>query len=396
MSVFRVIGLASGAALDGIKAALLETDGADRVSFGDSLFLPFERAHKVFIRRAMKAALEGRDSADDIDKARGAITRAYAQAATALLEQAGLAPSDVDFIGFDGPTILHRPPQNPGEIGRLWQIGDAAALAARTEIDVVADLRQGDIEGGGQGAPLSPIFYAALARGLGRSHRVAVLDIGAAANVTYAPPHEQEGGVIAFDCGPGHDLMNAWFAACGREVGGDDRDIFTGGLLTDIGAVDEELVRMMALSPFLRQAAPKFLKPHDFKLDALKGLSLEDGAATLIALIAACVERSVKIMPQEPQEWVVLGAGAFETSFVEALRRHLSAPVLTAKEAGWLSDKAGTGKGMGKGTGTGALAAQAAAYLGVRSVKGLPLSFPKTTKVARPMPGGTLYKAPRE
>ena len=274
MSVYRAIGLRSGPSLEGIDAAILETDGADEFAFGETLSLPFERAHKVFVRRAIKAASEGRDGAEDIKQATGAITRIHAHAVKALLEKAELRPADIDVIGLDGQTILHRPPAAPGDIGRTWQVGDGAALAAQTGIDVVTDFRQADMEAGGMGAPLAPVYYAALARGLGRPHTLGVLKLDSVANITYAPQYPEEGGLVAFDCGPGKDLFDEWLALKG--AGSMDED----GAGVSQGAVHDDVLRLMMLAPFLRQPPPKSLGHFRFKLDPVKALSVEDGAAT--------------------------------------------------------------------------------------------------------------------
>ena len=42
-----------------------------------------------------------------------------------------------------------------------------------------------------------------------------------------------------------------------------------------------------------------------------------------------------------------------------------------------------------------AIEAEAWAYLAVRSLKGLPITFPGTTGVSQPLTGGVLAKAPR-
>ena len=116
--LFTAIGLMSGTSIDGIDAALLETDGENIVETGPALHIPYDRALKVWIRRAIKAALEGRDGAAEIGKAAGEVTAAHAAAVEKLLEEANVTRKTVDVVGFHGQTILHRPAREPGIAGR--------------------------------------------------------------------------------------------------------------------------------------------------------------------------------------------------------------------------------------------------------------------------------------
>ena len=155
----RALGMMSGTSLDGIDVAVLRTDGHRVREFGPWRSIPY--------RAALRAALfESLGGGGDLDPLTRELTEAHAAAANNLLEDTGLISSDIDIIGFHGQTILHR----PGE-GRTVQIGDGADLAARTGIDVVSDFRSADVAAGGQGAPLAPLYHAALAAGLPRPAR---------------------------------------------------------------------------------------------------------------------------------------------------------------------------------------------------------------------------------
>ena len=160
------IGLMSGTSLDGIDAAILTTDGENIIEPGPALHAPYSRELKIWIRRAIKAALEGRDGATEIAKAAGEITYAHVVAVEKLLEKANLKRKDVDVIGFHGQTILHRPAREAGSVGRSWQIGDGRVLAEETRIDVVGDFRAADVAAGGEGAPFAPIYHRALVAAL--------------------------------------------------------------------------------------------------------------------------------------------------------------------------------------------------------------------------------------
>lgn len=369
------IGLMSGTSLDGIDAAILITDGEDAVEAGPAIHVPYTRDLKIWTRRAIKAALEGRDGASEIGKAAGEVTLAHIQAVEKLLEEAGVKRTDIDVIGFHGQTILHRPSRDPAVAGRTWQLGDGRVLADETRIDVVCDFRAADVAAGGEGAPFAPVYHRALLAAMAEPPQcaVGVINLGGVSNVTYAPENARASDLIAYDCGPGNGLVDEWVELKTGEPM--DKD----GAMALAGEVNEEALRMMLLAPYLRRQPPKSLDRYDFKLDHVKKLSPEDGAATLTAFTAACIRDSVKFLPEPPGGWIVCGGGRHNPAMMAALKDMLDAPVVTAEEAGWRGDD---------------LEAECFAYLAVRSLKKLPLSYPKTTRVPVPMKGGVYHRAP--
>ncbi|WP_031552164.1 anhydro-N-acetylmuramic acid kinase [Parvularcula oceani] len=371
--VLTAIGLMAGTSLDAVDAAVLRTDGEGVVEAGPSISVPYPSATRAEIVRATRAALEGRDGAAEIGRAADDVTSAHIKAVKRLMEKGGLSRDEIDVIGFHGQTILHRPPVDASAPGRSWQIGSGRILSDELRIDVVDGFRQADMRMGGEGAPLAPVYHAALVRQLGRDHAVGVLNLGGVANITFVPADAKPSGLLAFDCGPGNGLVDEWV----QRHTGEAMDM--DGQLAAAGRVHEETVRMMALAPFLRRKPPKSLDRYDFKLKPVEGLSLEDGAATLTAFTAACVARSVPLLPSPPGEWIVCGGGRHNPVLMNELQDRLTADVLTAEEAGWRGDD---------------VEAECFAYLAVRSLKSLPLSFPGTTRAPRPLTGGVHHKKP--
>ena len=367
------IGLMSGTSLDGIDAAIVKTDGERVTEFGPTLHIPYSRDLKIWTRRAIKAALEGRDGADDIGKAAGEITYAHVSAVERLLEKADINRKNIDVIGFHGQTILHRPRRSVETPGRTWQIGDGAVLAEETKIDVVADFRVDDVAAGGEGAPFAPVYHHALLQSAEEqpNHAVGVINLGGVANITYVPVGARAIDLIAYDCGPGNGLIDEWVALKTGEAM--DKD----GALAKAGSVDDATLRMMLLNPFLRRKPPKSLDRYDFKLDAIRPLTIEDGAATLTAFTAACIASSQSFLPDMVGEWIVCGGGRRNPALMDALKKELDAPVFAAEEKGWRGDD---------------IEAECFGLLAVRSLKKLPLSYPKTTRVPAPMMGGVFYR----
>lgn len=365
----------SGTSLDGVDAAILTTDGEDVVEPGPAIHLPYRRDLKIWVRRAIKAALEGRDGAAEIGKAAGEVTLAHISAVETLLEKTGVKRKDIDVIGFHGQTILHRPSKQPGSAGRTWQLGDGQVLANETRIDVVCDFRRNDVAAGGEGAPFAPIYHRALVSSMPQKPQcaVGVINLGGVSNVTYVPENARGIDLVAFDCGPGNGLVDEWVELkTGAHM---DED----GALARAGVVNEETLRLMLLAPYLRRKPPKSLDRYDFKLDAVMKLTPEDGAATLTAFTAACIAQSEKFLPDPPGGYIVCGGGRHNPVMMAALRDRLPVDVVSAEDAGWRGDD---------------LEAECFAYLAVRSLKKLPISYPKTTSVPTPMRGGVFHRAP--
>ncbi|MGE0668927.1 MAG: anhydro-N-acetylmuramic acid kinase [Sphingomonadales bacterium] len=362
------IGLMSGTSLDGIDAALLRTDGVSVEYLGPTYFEAYTPAQTMRLRGLLEMAQQqgrGLMGSPVVSAVEQDFTRAHARAVQALLEQEGLAVSDVDVVGFHGQTILHRPAER-----WTWQIGDGGLLAHETGIAVVNDFRGADVAAGGQGAPLVPLYHQALLRALDLPHDdwpIAILNIGGVANVTFIG---RDGTVVACDTGPGNALINDWLQ---RHTGA---LLDEGGKVAASGKVHEDRVRLAMQRDYFSRSYPKSLDRNDFFLDMLDGLSLEDGAATVTALTVASVAASRDILPATPGRWLVCGGGRKNPVIMEGLQRALQVPVDPVESVGWRGDF---------------LEAEAFAFLAVRSLKGMPLSTPTTTGVPEPMTGGKLY-----
>jgi len=360
MTILRAIGLMSGTSLDGIDAAVLETDGVRVAAAGHRL----TEAYPADVRARLKAVLGG-GAADAVAAVERELTERHAAAVARLMAEAGLAAADVDVIGFHGHTILHRP-----EARRTWQIGDGPLLAARTGIDVVADFRAADVAAGGQGAPFAPLYHAALCRDLAKP--VAVLNLGGVGNVTWIGDGE---AMLAFDTGPGNALLDDWAQ---RHTG---RPCDVDGALAAAGQADAALLARLLAHPYFVKAPPKSLDRDDFSAAAVDGLAPADGAATLAAFTCASVAAARAHFPAPARRWVVTGGGRRNPVLMRGLAHTLGVPVEPIEAIGADGD---------------ALEAQAFAFLAVRSLAGLPLSVPGTTGVPRPMTGGRLFRAQRD
>jgi len=368
----RAIGLMSGTSMDGIDVALIETDGETVSRFGPSAVHPYQEHEVAILRRAMDEAPVLRTRTERpgaIAEGERVSTALQASAVNAFLAEHRIDRGAIDVIGYHGQTVLHRPKEK-----LTVQLGDGRALTRETGIPVVYDFRAADVAAGGQGAPLVPVFHRALARSLDRPHPIVVLNLGGVANITFI---DGERNPIACDTGPANALLDDFM----RARSGAANDV--NGAAAAKGRVDATAIEKLLTHPFFNERCPKSLDRNDFRdwVAAHGGLaekSIEDGAATLTMLSAATIARVIDVLPRVPQTWIAAGGGARNPTLMRMLRERLApATIETADQVGWSVD---------------ALEAQAFAFLAVRSLKGLPLTFPTTTGAPRPLQGGVFMR----
>lgn len=363
------IGLMSGTSMDGIDIALIRTDGRDRVERGAALGIAYDAKFRDRLKQALEDAKPIRQRAErpgTLGDVEHELTLRHAEAVRIFLNKNNLQPADVDVIGFHGQTVLHRP-----DDALTVQLGDGALLARETGIAVVHDMRAHDMVHGGQGAPLIPVYHAALAAGLPaelRSGRpVVFVNIGGISNLTFVGT---EGNIVAYDSGPGNTLIDQWVEA----HAGIPYD--QGGMIASEGRVLTGLAERYLANPFFSGTKRRSLDRNDFSPPAGADASLEDGARTLAHVTAAAILKSARHLPERPGTYIICGGGRLNRIIMRDLADQAAvdqASVVSAEEAGLDGD---------------AMEAEAWAYLAMRSLEGLPLTFPGTTGVTKPMTGG--------
>jgi anhydro-N-acetylmuramic acid kinase len=140
--------------------------------------------------------------------------------------------------------------------------------------------------------------------------------------------------------------------------------------------VSQTRLNRLLAHPYFEAAPPKSLDRNAFPLDRLADLSDADGAATLLHFSARSVARAAEHFPAPPRAWYASGGGRHNGELMRAIGAALGGVPLAPLEAlGFDGD---------------ATEAQAFAFLAVRVLEGKPLSYPLTTGVPEPMPGGRL------
>jgi anhydro-N-acetylmuramic acid kinase len=359
----RYIGLMSGTSADAVDAVLATVDAS---------CFAVEASHRTPIPADMQQAIRGlarTGGLDELGELDAALGELFAEAATGLLDTAGVDPSSVRAIGSHGQTARHRPrAPRPFTI----QIGDPNVIAARTGITTVADFRRRDVALGGQGAPLVPAFHQAVFAS-GEEAR-AVLNIGGIANVTCLWPGRP---VTGFDTGPGNVLMDAWVR---RHLGTpwDDAGRWAAG-----ASPDPALLAILLDHPFLALEPPKSTGPEEFGPawleEALAGMAREIEPAAVQATLAEFTAETVArgFTHGLPARLLVCGGGARNAHLLERLGARLGDVRVETTAA------AGIDPGL--------VEACAFAWLAFRTLAGLPGNLPSVTGASAPAPLGAIY-----
>lgn len=365
--MIRALGMMSGTSLDGVDAALVETDGVRIAAFGRSAY----RAYSGNEAGLLHAALGQWPGGPDVAEAAGLSVAAHADLALGFPE--------ADLVGYHGQTLAHDPGTKTRRGRGTHQAGDGAALAHCLGRPVVWDFRTEDVRRGGEGAPLAPFFHWACAhwargQGLLPDRPVGFLNLGGVGNLTIVDPNadapEAPGACIAFDTGPANaplnDLMRARHGLARDE----------GGALALRGSPDEAVIAEFLTHSHFARPLPKSLDRDAFTGSLPVGhLGDADAAATLTHAAAAAVAAGLALLPDRPAQLLVCGGGRHNQAMMAALAARLPCAVAPVEAAGLDGDM---------------LEAQAFAWLAVRVLRGLPTSGPGTTGAPEPVCGGRI------
>ncbi len=353
----RALGAMSGTSLDGVDAAVVDTDGHTVFGFGPTAYRPYSDQERAVLRAAL-----GQWTGDAVIAAARVVDAAHQEVLSGF--------DGIDLVGFHGQTLAHAP-----RLQGTLQVGDGSALAEHLNVPVVWDFRSTDVEMGGEGAPLAPFFHFACARWIGATEPVAFLNLGGVGNLTYVDPSfdtpQQDGALLAFDTGPANAPVNDLMQA--RQGVPYDAD----GATAAQGQVEQGALELFLAEPFFARMPPKSLDRNDFSdmIALVNELSDADAAATLTAMCAAGVMEAMQHCPSPPARVLVTGGGRHNPVLMEMLNVSLDCPAVPVEEVGLNGDM---------------LEAQAFAYLAVRVARGLPTSCPGTTGVRAAVGGGTI------
>ncbi len=358
--VVTALGTMSGTSLDGVDAAILQTDGHHIHGFGPVAYRAYSAEEQTILRAHL-----GRWQSDDVAAAARVVEDAHIAVMRGFGEQ-------VEIAGFHGQTLAHDP-----ERRRTHQTGDGARLATALGVPVVWDFRSLDVQQGGQGAPLAPFYHFALAKWIGAEPPVAFLNMGGVGNLTWVDPTfdvpEADGALIAFDTGPANAPINDLI----QKRTGAPFDV--GGALAARGQAHDGILAEFATNPYFDRAPPKSLDRDAFAalVAAVATLDDADAAATLTRAAVEAVASAMPHCPTAPATIYVTGGGRHNAAMMAGLGDVLNCSVFPVEKAGLDGDM---------------LEAQAFAYLAVRVALRLPTTARGTTGIAAPVSGGTVSK----
>ena len=139
------------------------------------------------------------------------------------------------------------------------------------------------------------------------------------------------------------------------------------------GAVDNAVLEMLLQDPYFIAHPPKSLDRNSFSGACVEGLTSEGWGSYAGNVHGEVNWAGNAHFPCRPKQWIVCGGGRLNHYIMECLNREVSCAVAGSDAMGWNGD---------------AIEAQAFAFLAIRSILELPISFPGTTGVAEPLTGG--------
>ena len=377
--LYRAIGLMSGTSMDGIDLALIESDGKNQIIINGFSYLTYDQNFKEKLQKITYCITKkSQINPLEIKIIENELTILHANLVNDFLAKNNLSSKDIDIIGFHGHTICHDPKELIS-----WQIGNGHLLANKTKIDVVADFRNKDVVNGGHGAPLVPIYHFYLLKN--QVNPAAVLNIGGISNITYFNG-EDENNIEAFDISFGNapfdDLVK-------KEIG---IDFDENGQIAQNGKIDFKLAKEILSENIFHQKPPKSFHRQDFKhaLKKLDSLKISDSLATLAHIHAEILKINLEFLSNKPKQIFVSGGGRKNPVIIKELKNSLEPEKIIIR----LIDEIDLNGD--------AIEAEAFAFLAIRSLKNLPISFKKTTGISYGdnilnsnlcLNGGILYKA---
>ncbi len=354
--IYTTIGLMSGTSMDGVDLAMIKSDGHNIIERKKFAYFPYDDATK----KALRGLIYGAPSLMQIKLVEKEFTLLNAKIINNFLEENQIERADIDAVAFHGHTILHAPQHQI-----TWQIGNCELLAAKTGLNIVGDFRTRDVAFGGQGAPLVPIYHFHL---LAKQEKPAmVLNIGGVSNITYLAG-DLESDIEAFDVCFG----NAPFDDLVKQKLQIDYD--KNGDLSRLGVVDLALADSILKNDIFYKKPPKSFDRDDFVnlLAPINNLKIEDALATFAHLHASVIKINFDLLSmyaKSPAKNIfVCGGGRKNVAIMDEMKKQMpNVAIKTVEEIGFNGD---------------AIEAEAFAFLAIRRLLKLPISFQKTTGVA--------------
>ena len=371
--VFTALGLMTGTSVDGVDLSLIKSDG---LSYFTSIFNKYYKLDAdlregiIELRDKISSVEDLKEYSKKLKIIERNLTLFHAEIINEIFKD---YKEDIDLIGFHGQTIFHKP-----SIKISLQLGDGKLLSQLTQKIVINDFRKNDLDNAGQGAPLVPVFHKLILTKINKEFKinfpVNIINIGGITNITQI---SNEDNLTAYDVGPGNCLIDEWVRK------NSDKLFDENGLIGKSGKVND-LILNQAVDNFSDFSLENSLDVKDFDISFAKGLSLEDGCATITKFSAYLIAEGLKKLDEGKndlkQNYILCGGGRKNNFLIESIQNFLSDKEVEFKK---IDDYEFDGD---------YIESQAFAYLAIRSYLKLPISFPNTTRCKSPTTGGVINK----
>ena len=358
---YFAIGAMSGTSADGVDISLIRTDGLDYFEPLSSISIFYNNDLRKKIVSFSKS-FHDKNSHFNIILLEELITNKYIEGILKLIKKVKIKLMDIDVISVHGQTIYHDP-----ENSISLQLINSKKISNYFKIKVVSNFRQKDIINGGEGAPLVPIFHAVLKKYLDIKGPIMFINIGGISNITYI---SSSGCLTAFDTGPGMCLLDDYVS---RNT---THEFDLNGNFSKKGIINHKILNKNLSDKFFNKKYPKSLDRNYFSIKSYRDLSLYDACATISMFTTISIFQAITNLDKHCESIYLMGGGSRNLFILENLSDLLNAKVLSINNLK-LSDNY--------------IESQAFAYLGVRCLKKLPISYPKTTGVRKAMIGGEVF-----
>ena len=370
--VFTAMGLMTGTSIDGVDLSLIKSDGLNYFTSILDKYYKFEANLKdriIELRDEISTVEDIEKYSKNLKAVEKDLTLFHARIINEVSKE---FKDNIELVGFHGQTILHKPDERTS-----LQIGDGKLLSQLVKKLVVNNFRKNDLDNGGQGAPLVPIFHKLISKIINKEFKISfplnIINIGGITNITQISTIDK---IRAYDLGPGNCLIDEWIRK------NSDKNFDENGLIGKSGKVND-LILNQAIDNFSNFSIDKSLDVKDFDISFAKGLSLEDGCATITKFTAYLIAENLKNLDKEEDDLninILCGGGRKNNLLIENIKDFFINKKIKFKNINNFKLNGDF------------IESQAFAYLAIRSYLKLPISFPNTTRCKFPISGGVINK----
>ena len=376
--LYTAIGLMSGTSMDGVDVSLIRSDGINQfINVLDEYFEYNESLQQQLIelRNLISNINDLKLYSSRLNELEREMTLFHSKI---VIDISSKYQDEVDFVGFHGQTIFHNPEQKISK-----QLGDGKLMSQLVKKKIIYNFRQEDMINKGQGAPLTPIFHNLLSKKINENHQIdfpiCFLNIGGISNITKIIKKDEnfEEKIEDFDSGPGNCMIDEWVRRNSKN------NFDENGSIAKSGKIDQ-LILNQAIDNFQIDKFDKSLDVKNFDISFARGLSLEDGCATITNFTAYLIAKGIEHSNGnniKPIKYLVCGGGRRNTFLIQSIKDYLLHKQNISLNS--IDDYSLNGD---------YIESQAFGYLSIRSFLNLPISYPKTTGCKTPTVGGELVK----